>query len=188
MESGDVIVLDASEDASDLDSLVTECVRLTGERCARIRLTKERVRSCTGCWSCWWKTPGLCVFRDAMDTILPAIVRSRLLLLATPVFCGLPSATMKRVLDRTIPLVHPYIELHYGESHHRKRYAHYPNIGLLCEIRSDRGDEGGDSNNDELKMISTWLERYARNFHAQVVLSADENADPEEVARVLARA
>lgn len=179
MVENDVVIVDASRPGTALDGLVSDTERALAGRCERIRLGDRDIRFCTGCWSCWWKTPGLCVFRDAMDEVLPAMLRSRVVVLATPVFCGLPRAVMKRALDRTIPLVHPYIELHYGESHHRKRYAHYPDIGLMCAT-------GGDE--DELRMITTWIERYARNFHARVVAVADEKAEWQEVARELARA
>jgi len=27
-------------------------------------LTQIEVKNCTGCWSCWWKTPGICINKD----------------------------------------------------------------------------------------------------------------------------
>jgi multimeric flavodoxin WrbA len=140
-------------------------------------LSELDIHFCTGCWSCWWKTPGRCVFRDDMDTVLPAVIESDLVLVGTTAPFGMPSPVMKKTLDRSIPLVHPYIELHHGECHHRKRYEHYPNLALYAHAE-DPSDFG---------RLDAWIRRYSRNFHAPVVLSASQSTTPQEVADALAR-
>ncbi len=32
-------------------------------------LNKMNLHYCTGCWSCWWKTPGRCSINDDADEI-----------------------------------------------------------------------------------------------------------------------
>jgi hypothetical protein len=52
---------------------------------------------------------------------------------AAPLKMGFPSSLLKMALDKHLPLIHPYMLVDHGEAHHRKRYAHYPRIGLLLE-------------------------------------------------------
>jgi multimeric flavodoxin WrbA len=111
-----------------------------------------------------------------MVEVLKSLLDSKIALIATPVFFGMPSALMKKALDRTIPLIHPYIEIHHGESHHRKRYAAYPKIALYA-------DSGGDA--DSYALIDQWVHRYSRNFHGPVVFSGNESTPAEEVASAL---
>ena len=160
------------------DTAVREIAIRSQSECHMLNLVDMDIHFCTGCWSCWWKTPGLCIFRDDMDVILEKIITSDLLLLATPTLLGLPSALIKKTLDRSIPLVHPYIIVSDGELHHRKRYIHYPNLALNTE-------SGGNPTNFD--NISTWIHRYARNFHGQVLFTYDESVSSKEVADALDR-
>ena len=32
------------------------------------QLSKMNLKYCTGCWSCWYKTPGLCPIKDDQST------------------------------------------------------------------------------------------------------------------------
>lgn len=170
-------ILNAAEPGSPFDSAVRELARLTAEDGTLFNLADMDIRFCTGCWSCWWKTPGRCVFSDEMEDLLRSMIASDLVLLATPVFLGLPSALMKKALDRTVPLVHPYLELIGGECHHRQRYARYPKIALYADSRGVRED---------FDRLDCWIRRYARNFHGPVMISLDETTPPEEVADALA--
>lgn len=29
------------------------------------------IKACLGCWTCWWKTPGRCVHKDALAESYP---------------------------------------------------------------------------------------------------------------------
>lgn len=66
---------------------------------------KMKISYCTGCWTCWTKTKGICCFRDDMDKILPEIESADILIWAFPLYVdGIPSH-IKKVLDRMIPLM-----------------------------------------------------------------------------------
>jgi len=124
------------------------------------RLQDMNIRYCTGCWSCWWKTPGLCAIRDDSEKILRSVISSDFLIFASPLIQGFTSSTLKKVTDRFVSLLHPYIKLINGESHHRKRYDSYPDFGLIIQ----REDDTDDAN---IKIINDIYDRIAINFHSK---------------------
>lgn len=90
---------------------------------------------CTGCWSCWVKTPGLCLFNDDSHLVCEKVIHSDLAIIASPIIMGYLSALLKKYMDKMIPLIHPYFAVVRGEVHHRHRYLakDYPLGGLLLE-------------------------------------------------------
>ena len=105
-----------------------------GNTVSHIKLRNKNISYCVGCFNCWVKTPGVCSFLDDAPEILHEIIHSVLLLFASPVIMGFTSALLKKMQDKLIPLVHPYIELVKKECHHKKRYEHYPKLSLLLSL------------------------------------------------------
>ena len=63
----------------------------------------QRIAYCTGCFSCM-RNGGDCILDDDMKAILEQIPESDLLIWSFPLYCyGMP-ASMKALLDRTLPL------------------------------------------------------------------------------------
>lgn len=114
---------------------------------------------CTGCWSCWVKTPGECCFKDDSHTVCRAVINSDLVIFASPVIMGYLSALLKKYMDKLIPLVHPYITVDQAEAHHVSRYARedYPVGALLLEKTAGTDDE-------DLKIIRAIHERTMLNL------------------------
>ncbi len=142
--------------------LVETAKKLTGNGVSVIQhsLSEKEIKSCVGCWDCWWKTPGICRHKDDNPQILKDIINSDLVIYASPMIMGMYSALLKRFHDRTIPLVHPYIEIRSGEQHHIKRYPKYPKMGFIFE--------NGDSTVEETENVKFILERMALNFHSEL--------------------
>lgn len=126
----------------------------------RIRLKDQDIKYCTGCWSCWVKTPGECAFKDDSHQVCREYINSDFVLFASPVIMGFPSAVLKKTMDKLIPLVHPYIEIVNGECHHIKRYSKYPRLGLLLEKSSDTDEE-------DIQIISDIYQRFALNLKSK---------------------
>ncbi len=122
-----------------------------------LKLRNMDIKYCTGCWGCWVKTPGKCLFPDESATVCSETIHSHLVLLASPIIMGFTSTLLKKAMDKLIPLVHPYIEFVHKESHHRKRYKKYPLFGLLLE-KSDKSDE------EDIAIISSIFERFTLNL------------------------
>lgn len=86
----------------------------------------DNLKDCIGCWSCWVKTPGLCIHKDSMSTTYSSLVKSDIVLFAMSTAKGFISGPCKTFIDRLIPLFHPYFRLDKGEMMHVKRYDEYP--------------------------------------------------------------
>lgn len=156
-----------------MDSL-TDYIIARGNSLVRYELSEMDLHYCTGCFNCWWKTPGRCIIHDDMEKLYPEIVKSDLLMFASPLVMGLPSWRVKQVQDRLIPLIHPYITLVNGECHHRKRYYRYPDISLVVQKEADTGTE-------DLELLKTLHRRLAINFHSTFIGLGIADATNQEV-------
>ena len=94
-----------------------------GAQTELVHLTELNIKDCLGCFSCWNKTPGCCVLKDDMPSLLEKIRDADLVVWGTPLYHFGMTARLKRVLERTLPLCKPYIVkrgVHYG---HPSRYT-----------------------------------------------------------------
>jgi multimeric flavodoxin WrbA len=121
-------------------------------------LHKMDLHYCQGCWNCWWKTPGRCAIHDDAEKILTSVINSDFLIFASPLMAGFTSSALKKITDRFVGLVHPYVILKDGECHHRKRYENYPDFGLILEREADTDEEDVD-------IIKNIYDRLSKNFH-----------------------
>jgi hypothetical protein len=139
-------------------------------------LDEMDLKYCSGCWSCWWKTPGKCIFKDGSDNIFKSVINSDFVIFASPLIAGFTSSSLKKITDRLIVLLHPYIKLINGESHHRKRYDNYPSFGLLLKKEFDTDEE-------DIQIVKDIYDRLAINFHSsQRYIKFIEEHSVEEVA------
>jgi len=175
-----VTILNGNPDEKkfQFDSFLRRCKELLESehhRVTLLNLVDMDIKYCTGCWGCWVKTPGECLFGDDSKIIRREVIKSDFVLLASPMIMGFTSALLKKAMDKFIPLVHPYIELVQGECHHRARYDHYPQIGLW--VQSDR-----DTDDEDLKITEDIFKRLALNFKTKFVFMKSFSESAEEVA------
>ncbi len=140
----------------------------------QVILRDLQVKHCLGCWTCWVKTPGECVHKDDVESVLRQIMKADLLILASPLILGYPSAVLKQFMDRMIPLVHPYIMLDHGECHHQARYRAYPKMGLLL-------DKETDTDAEDIEIVRDLFERVARNMKTTLQFTFTTDEDMQEV-------
>jgi multimeric flavodoxin WrbA len=131
-----------------------------GNKVHLFNLASMNLHYCTGCWSCWWKTPGECAIKDDGEQIFRAVINSDFIIFASPLVTGFTSAILKKIQDRLIVLLHPYLEIINGESHHMKRYDKYPEFGVIIDKEEDTDDE-------DIKIIKDIYDRLAINFHSR---------------------
>jgi multimeric flavodoxin WrbA len=79
-----------------------------------------KIEPCDGCFSCWLKTPGVCVHKDDMAAVLPKL-EAEILVFATPLYVDGMTGPMKTFLDRSVPLLQPFFELRGGHFRHPLR-------------------------------------------------------------------
>lgn len=94
-------------------------------------ISDKKINFCTGCFHCWVKTPGTCIFKDDMPELLQKISESDVMILGTPLYADGMTAQTKMFIDRIIPLIQPEIEFVEGHYRHAKRLDTIPKIGLL---------------------------------------------------------
>jgi len=70
---------------------------------------KMNIAPCRGCFRCWTKTPGKCVIEDDMKGILELMQKADAVIFATPVYHFTMSEGMKRLIERTMPLLEPRV-------------------------------------------------------------------------------
>jgi multimeric flavodoxin WrbA len=138
-------------------------------------IDKMDLNYCSGCWSCWWKTPGECSQKDKADQIFRSYINSDFIIYASPLMVGFTSSALKKIVDRLIVMLHPYIQMNLGESHHTKRYKSYPEFGLILQKEKDTDDE-------DIEIINELYDRLALNFHSKRKYTRFiENTNPEEI-------
>jgi multimeric flavodoxin WrbA len=128
-----------------------------------ILLREQKIGNCAGDFFCWVRTPGICMTNDANRAIAAKVVQSELLVYLTPLTFGGYSSVLKRMVDHQIQNISPYFTTINGETHHQRRYEHYPNllaIGWMGE--PDAASEA---------VFRHLVQRNARNMYAATSVS-----------------
>jgi len=86
-----------------------------------IYLRKLKIKPCLGCFSCWLKTPGVCVQKDDVAMVMPKLGESDIWVFATPLYVDGMTGYFKMLLDRLIPGARPVIEIRDGHCRHPLR-------------------------------------------------------------------
>ena len=123
-----------------------------------IDLRQTSVKNCVGCWTCWWKTPGKCIFHDLEDFYRNYINADKVILLVKPQ-CGFVSSRLKTLFDRMLPLFIPHTYCDKGCTWHKKRYPKYPDIELYYDDDFLTGEER--------KTFCEYLFRVFEQFHSK---------------------
>lgn len=125
-----VLVICDALDTSQLGRKVKEELKKYLEKdkhsVATFEIQTEDMHHCIGCFGCWVKTPGECVFKDISSDINKAYIGSDIAIFASPVRYGCYTPAIRRTLDRMIPNILPFFKKIKGEQHHAPRYKKYP--------------------------------------------------------------
>lgn len=142
-------------------------------------LREMNIKYCCGCWSCWSKTPGECSQKDEMPEILRSVIQSDMTVFISPIVMGFVSAQIKKINDKMIPLVHPYIGIYENELHHKKRYRKYPKLGLMLLEDRDKETAVETAVNDDATIITDIYKRMAINLKTQLAFSVLSKSNME---------
>ena len=93
-----------------------------GAETETVYLKEKEIHSCVGCYTCWTKTPGVCVFKDDMPELLEKVRNCSILVYATPLYNFNVTALTKAFQERLLPLLDPHL-IKVGETYrHPPRY------------------------------------------------------------------
>jgi multimeric flavodoxin WrbA/putative sterol carrier protein len=87
-----------------------------------IYFKEKDIHPCVGCYTCWSKTPGVCVFKDDMPGLLEKVKGCDILVYATPLYNYNMTSLMKAFQERLLPLLDPHL-IKTGKTYrHPQRY------------------------------------------------------------------
>jgi multimeric flavodoxin WrbA len=88
-----------------------------------VALRKKNIKHCIGCYTCWTKTPGVCIHKDDMaNELFPKWREAEIVVYATPLYNYAMTAMLKTFIERTLPAAQPFFEIHAGRMYHPLRY------------------------------------------------------------------
>ncbi len=137
-------------------------------------LVENPPRPCTGCWSCWTRTPGRCAQKD-LDVFYRQYVAADRAVILSRAVKGFVSARLKNLLDRMIALFLPYITYRTGESMHLPRYERLPKVTVYYE--------GDFVSPEEEEVYLSYLKRTMYQFYTQCEILPMERFAEKEAAQ-----
>jgi len=79
---------------------------------------KLNIEPCNACFNCWFITEGVCSIKDDMEFVLPKIAEADFFIVASPLYIDGITGPMKKIIDRMLPLLSPFMELRKGRCRH----------------------------------------------------------------------
>ncbi len=120
-----------SKTALLLGSLV-KGMRDAGAEVEVVDLRRKKINLCTGCYTCWTRTPGKCIHKDDMTAeLFDEWMDSDLAVYATPLYHYTLNASMKAFIERTIPMAEPFLLQKEGRFFHPLRGRRPPEAVVL---------------------------------------------------------
>jgi len=77
-----------------------------------IHIRKLHLEPCIGCYTCWARTPGVCVHDDSMAEALEKYNNADMVIFGTPLYHFTMSGIMKDFVDRLLPRLEPWLIPH----------------------------------------------------------------------------
>lgn len=179
-----IVIFDGqlNETTPEFDHHLTDMqnrLEIAGYSVKCFKLRNMTLQPCTGCFSCWVKTPGLCKMKDDGDILRAAWLNSDLVVFASPLMAGFASSLLKTLVDKFIPLALPYINLVHGEMRHYLRYEFLSPLACLFS-------PGPDDDTEDLQVNYDWVERVAYHTNEPLVFSATPDDDLDTLVQTVA--
>ncbi|MBI5582732.1 MAG: NAD(P)H-dependent oxidoreductase [Deltaproteobacteria bacterium] len=103
-------------------NLLVQGMEESGAAVEVVALRQKKINYCAGCFTCWTKTPGVCIHQDDMTKeLFPKWLEADLVVYAFPLYHYTVSAAMKTFIERTLPVALPFFEQEGEETHHPLR-------------------------------------------------------------------
>jgi multimeric flavodoxin WrbA len=107
-------------------------MREAGAEVEVVDLRRKKVNLCMGCYTCWSKTPGICAHKDDMtEELFDKWLDSDIAIYATPLYHYTLNASMKAFIERTLPMLKPFLIEREESTSHPLRDRKPPQAVLL---------------------------------------------------------
>jgi multimeric flavodoxin WrbA len=127
-----------------------------GDSVTDILLSEKSIHYCSGCYSCWSQTPGVCVHKDDMKSILAQMHDANVLIIGSPLYFNNVSGTLKVFFDRlTAAGGDPHEKPANAENKAAPRYVMVSNCGYPVRNQFD--------------IVSLWINRVAAMTQSAVI-------------------
>ena len=151
-----VLALNSSprkEGQSKTEMMLTHLVngmQAAGAEIETVHLRDKTIRYCAGCFSCWTKTPGICIHKDDMTKeLFPKWLAADLVVYASPLYHYHLNAAMKTFIERTLPVLEPFLLQRGDETHHPLRSQ--PPMAVFLSVAGFPEDE-------VFSQLSAWVQ------------------------------
>src|SRR5208337_5587080 len=95
----------------------------------------KKIKNCIGCFTCWTKTPGVCVQKDDMtNELFPKWLEADLAVYATPLYHYTVNATMKAFIERTLPVLEPFLIKRESDGRTSHPWRQKPPASVLLSV------------------------------------------------------
>lgn len=127
-----ILIISDSSDKSILGTKIKDDLKnylnANKHKVSCFNIQADDIHYCVGCFGCWLKTPGKCVFNDISSDMNKAYIESDIAIFLSPVKYGCYTPAIRRTLDRMLPNILPFFKKISGEVHHAPRYSKYPSF------------------------------------------------------------
>ena len=166
----------ATDDLTKIRSVLNAYLTEHSFSLEEVRVGRDDLAFCMGCFGCWVKKPGECVIGDKISSINRSSMTSDAVIYLCPIVFGQFSANMKNVIDRWLPNMLPYFELRPdGSTMHPPRYADYPRQIMLGY---------GEALSEEDVQLFTDITKKHRSNAEVLIFRGDETELRENMSRI----
>ena len=89
-----------------------EGMEAAGAETEVIHIRRLHLEPCSGCYTCWARTPGVCIHKDSMTGALVKFNNADMVIFGTPLYHFTMSGIMKDFVDRLLPRLEPWLIPH----------------------------------------------------------------------------
>ncbi len=127
-------------------------------------LSNKKIHHCIGCYTCWTKTPGECIYDDDMTELRKKYREADLILFASPLYIFNVTGIFKDFMDRLLPVLKPYMLLDKkGYVKHPDRFPEKGEQGFI--VFSACGFPDVEHNFDALQAMFRLWDSHSEHTH-----------------------
>ena len=111
-----------------------EGMETAGAKTEIIHIRSLKLKPCLGCYSCWVRTPGVCIQDDNMTGALKKFNNADMVIFGTPLYHFTMTGIMKDFIDRILPRLEPWLIPHprvAGLTGHPERFHKPEKVFLI---------------------------------------------------------